>query len=232
MKLQPLITSTLAALLLPISQAAFALPNSVWVSTDDVNGYLNIRAAASTQSRIQGRADNGNQLNVVSKMKGADGYDWYQIRAQASSGWVRSDFLSFVAPMTLSTSSAGCEQAIASARKKLSAVPSLTIKDARSKPIGHPNPPRGRAQHYTFGLIGQGGLNALTSPRLTSQLSAQIISNCPSIGQVTFGMWQSDAVATYGLMPGKMIRAFQCSDSGNLRLGIPPEPRWGEFVCL
>ncbi len=212
--------------------AVHALPSNVWVSTNDSNGYVNIRASATTRSAINGKANNATKLSVVRKTKDSEGYHWYQIRNGQTQGWVRYDFLSFAAPIQLRSSASACQSAVTAAQNRLASVNNVTFKKLIAKDIWHDNAPAGRTQAYTFSMQGDGVGSVMNSQVMSSQLAGEVIANCPSVGLVVFNSWRSDWIAEYGLMPGGLVRAFTNCPAPVGRRGLPGKLTWGDASCI
>lgn len=224
--------AVVTTMLLATPHAASALPSNVWVSTNDNDGYVNIRAGATTRSAINGKANNTTKLNVVRKTKDGEGYHWYQIKSAQAQGWIRSDFLSFAAPIPLKPGASTCQSAITATQNRLASVNNVTFKKLITKDIWHDNAPAGRTQAYTFSMQGDGVGSVMNSQVMSSQLAGEVIANCPSVGLVVFNSWRSDWIAEYGLMPGGLIRAFTNCPAPVGRRGLSGKPTWGEASCI
>ncbi len=229
------VSTALVTAMVTAPYAAIALPSSVWVSTNDSEGYVNIRARATTRSAIQGKAANGMKLTVASKTKDSEGYHWYQIRSEQAQGWVRSDFLSFTAPFQLNPGASACQSAVTTVQNRLESVNNVTFKKLITRDTWHKNAPAGRTQVYTFSMQGDGVGGVMNSQVMSSQLAGEVIAKCPSVGLVVFNSWRSDWIAEYGLMPGGLIRQFtNCPMllDGSGRIDRFAEPKWGEATCF
>jgi hypothetical protein len=79
---------------------------------------------------------------------------------------------------------------------------------------------------FFFLLQGSGGENLMNSPALMSGLATDVLSSCPHIGDVVFGIDQTDWSAIYGKRENGEVFAFKCVDAGG-----DVTPVWGEFVC-
>ncbi len=228
------ITPTLALSFgLLLSQSAFARPASGWVSTTLEDGGVNLRASPSTSAAISATARNGTQFNIVNEQIDSVGYRWYQVQPEAvtptSAVWLRGDLVSFVPPLPAQPR-LSCDGAIAETEKTIRDVANLQIRTRDQRPHGYPNGPTARPDGVSYILTGSGADNVLASPVFMNQMAAQLIENCPQIGLVSFSDSPTDSSYTsYGWMPGRLVRPFQCRLGPNSARG---PVQWGERICL
>jgi len=75
-------------------------PSSGFSVTDKIqvfDGPLNVRSQPGTSGSIVSSLDTGTQMCVIGGPQSADGYTWYQINANGTTGWVAGNFCSLVA---------------------------------------------------------------------------------------------------------------------------------------
>lgn len=120
-----------------------------------------------------------------------------------------------------------CRKAISAAHNKLNQVKNVRVSFFYNSQHGYDRYPINRTMSYDFALAGSGVGNVLSSPVFMRDISTQIISNCASIGIVSFGRAHTDTGETYGLMPKNgRVEAFKClTPSAN-------EIPWGYTICL
>lgn len=216
-----------------LSQNAFARPATGWVSTTLEDGAVNLRTSPSTSAAISATARNGTRFSIVNERTDSTGYRWYQVQPEAvtptSAVWLRSDLVSFVPPFPAQPR-LSCEGAIAETEKTLRGVANLQIRTRDQRPHGYSGGPTTRPDIVSYILTGSGANDVLASPVFMNQMAAQLIENCPQIGLVSFGDSPTDSsYTTYGWMPGRLVRPFQCRLGPNSDRG---PVRWGERICL
>jgi hypothetical protein len=234
-----LLTSLLAgaglavALCAALPQSAIARPSEGWVSTTIDGGSANLRAAPSTSAAVVRTLRNGSLFSIVNERFDRAGYRWYQVMPTtanpASAVWLRSDLVSFAAPLPAQPS-ATCDVAIAQAETRLSAVSDTRILALRPIWHGYTNGPTDRPSGYNVTLGGSGGANILASPVFMNGIAASLLGNCPTAGLVSFSMGDTDSeYVNYGWMPERLVRPFQCKIGPGAHSG---PVRWGESICL
>jgi uncharacterized protein YgiM (DUF1202 family) len=74
-----------------------SLARSATLSTQDANGRVNLRAAASVKARVLAELKQGGTVEVLNIFKGSDGTYWYYVQSapEGTAGWVRGDFVRF-----------------------------------------------------------------------------------------------------------------------------------------
>ncbi|MDH6066672.1 hypothetical protein [Umezakia ovalisporum] len=91
--------------------------------------------------------------------------------------------------------------------------------------------PKNRPHSYAFGLEGAATESILISGRFLTSITENIISNCPSVSMVSFGLNHSDYVVTYGLLKANRIKFFECiNDYSNKSL--TQKLPWGFVFCI
>lgn len=218
---------------LPLSKSAFARPTIGWVSTTIEDGAANLRASPSTNAAISATAQNGTRFSIVDQQSDSVGYRWYQVQPEAvtptSAVWLRSDLVSLVPPFPAQPR-LSCDEAIAATEKTIRDVANLQIRTRDQRPHSFPNGPTDRPDSVSYILTGSGADNVLASPVFMNQMAAQLIENCPQIALVSFSDSPTDSgYATYGWMPGRLVRPFQCRLGPNSDRG---PVQWGARICL
>lgn len=92
------------------------------------------------------------------------------------------------------------------------------------------NYPKNRPFSYGFGLRGPATESILNSEKFLTIIAKNIIDNCSSISIVEFGEYQTDHVATYGLLENNEVGRFKCLDVGDPR--AIKKLDWGQILCL
>ena len=227
------IATLTTSLTLCLTKPTSAAPARGWVSTTTEGGVVNLRSGPSTNNTAVATAANGNPFSIIREQKDADGYTWYQIQLSSSvtptsDVWLRSDLMSLVAPIAYQPQIL-CDSAIAQTESKIRSIYNTQISARTLDNHGYSgNAPEGRTQGYRFNLSNEGANSVMASPVLMNQLAAQLIESCPTVGLVTFTASTNRVEnATYGYMPGRLVRPFACSAASS---GVPPV--WGEKRCL
>lgn len=126
-----------------------------------------------------------------------------------------------------SPSNGSCQDSIIKSKIKIESANTRIINLDKRK-HNYNSYPNGRYMSYSFWIIGPGLSNLISSPRLLSSLSADIISNCNNVGIVSFGLYQSENGVTYGLMKNGAVQKFKCLDADRNRQTDP----WGYVSCV
>jgi hypothetical protein len=92
------------------------------------------------------------------------------------------------------------------------------------------NYPKNRPFSYQFGLRGPATESILNSEKFLTIIAKNIIDNCSSISIVEFGEYQTDHVATYGLLENNEVGRFKCLDVDDPRARKKLD--WGQTVCI
>ncbi|MCG9891429.1 MAG: hypothetical protein MH252_10180 [Thermosynechococcaceae cyanobacterium MS004] len=121
-----------------------------------------------------------------------------------------------------------CRNAIARGRSRIERS-NAKVVEVVQHPNDAPDRPAGKNIGYSFGLMGPGTQSVLRSQRFLTAVSTDIISNCKTVGTVTFGVSQTDDSQTYGLMKSGKVEAFKCADPGRVERQEPI--LWGEQIC-
>lgn len=229
MNYQRLLQATAAAFILPLNFASQVTASPLWISTFDQGGYVNLRRAPSTAARIADRLTNATPVEAQQKRLAEDGYYWYQVDTGKGFGWIRSDFTSPVGPVS-PRASQNCNATLDQAEQRLQVLPNAALISSARRAHRYGDGPINRPQVHEFLVTGPGSEDIMTSPVMQTQISAQLIQNCPDIGLVRFSMNETDWREDYGLMHGGMVRAFRCREAGAETSPIASE--WGERVCI
>ena len=123
-----------------------------------------------------------------------------------------------------------CEDAIASVERQLQER-QLTVGISKKNNYNYPDHPKGRPDSYSFGIGGNTAASTISLDELLNSIATEIINSCDSISQVGFGVFQTDNLVNYGLMPNGKVEKFQCPADF---AGYPSERefKWGEFCSL
>ncbi|MBD2196408.1 MULTISPECIES: hypothetical protein [Calothrix] len=134
---------------------------------------------------------------------------------------------------------AACKGAIANAKTSLQKVPNVLIQDIYQKKNSenYSDSAAERPIEYIFHLTGtvrngrmvETGIKQLgNSPKFLKSISQNIISQCNSIGAVSFGSTLAPGCGiTFGLMGDGTVKEFENVDAP--ALGRPL--KWGETFC-
>ena len=132
-------------------------------------------------------------------------------------------------PFQIADSSA-CRTAVNAVKNRLEQLKRVRVAFTSNNPHGYTRYPRNRPSEFRVALAGDGAWNVLASPVLMKTMATRVVVKCGSIGIVDFGIAQTDAGETYGLMQNGSVEKFQCLS--------PDDPRadrtlqWGYTICL
>ncbi|PSB01105.1 hypothetical protein C7B64_20010 [Merismopedia glauca CCAP 1448/3] len=87
---------------------------------------------------------------------------------------------------------------------------------------GYTDFPAGRPLEYSFFIAGEGWNNILSSFKLLTAISQNMINNCQSVSLVTFGPdVNTDAPIfdSFGLMPNGKVKLFECTSREDVGWG-------------
>ncbi|WP_339363151.1 hypothetical protein [Aliterella atlantica] len=90
----------------------------------------------------------------------------------------------------------------------------------------YPDHPTARPHEYELLLEGAASESIMNSPKFIKSIAAKIITNCNSVGSVTFGVNQTGWSYSVGLIQGK-VQFFECLDYD----GSDRKLNWGEQYC-
>ena len=123
-----------------------------------------------------------------------------------------------------------CIVAINNAQKQIEAGRPLKVT-IRTFDIskGYPDHPKNRPNSYVFAMKGEGASTVIRSPKFMKAITTNVIQNCGSVSIVRIAVWESDNVATFGLLPGGKVDAFQCVESQGRN---SPKLSWGQEFCI
>ncbi|HEY8602650.1 MAG TPA: SH3 domain-containing protein, partial [Thermomicrobiales bacterium] len=83
------------------SPSAAPVPTAIGPGTqatvDTPNGAANVRSAPSTSAAIVRSITSGTIVNITGASQHADGYDWWPVQADGTTGWIVADVLTLVA---------------------------------------------------------------------------------------------------------------------------------------
>jgi hypothetical protein len=121
-----------------------------------------------------------------------------------------------------------CETARADARGRIEKGRDITVTtDREDYSHLYSNPPKGRPFFVKIGLKGKAADSVMESPVFQKAIASEIINSCGTVGAVRFGIYQTDWLSTFGLMPSGTIKQFECVSvrSGSIKL------LWGQEMC-
>jgi hypothetical protein len=90
----------------------------------------------------------------------------------------------------------------------------------------YPDHPRGRPYQHQFILNGNASKSIMNSSKFLESIATNIISNCNSVGLVSFAVYQTGWNSSIGLMPNGSLKFFEC-----LHYELNLKPVWGQEVC-
>jgi hypothetical protein len=90
------------------------------------------------------------------------------------------------------------------------------------------NYPTDRPFRYVLVISGAGLGDVMNSTMFLTDITSQIISNCPSISLADFAQVSSDGGRGFGLMKNGKVKPFECATRDRARTGKIP---WGEEFC-
>lgn len=141
---------------------------------------------------------------------------------------------------------AECKTAIVENKKRLEETNGVEVVHLQRDEHGYQNEPNSRPHSYrlSFAQSSQ-ARNVINSPVLLSNITANLLSNCESVGLIQFGIEDSPSVehlANFGLMGNGDVQKFRCQSVGAeeryIHIGTPveewrPDPplSWGERYC-
>lgn len=124
--------------------------------------------------------------------------------------------------------SPGCKAALSKSKNRIERAKTKVTHISRYK-HQYTNGPERKNFTYTFTMSGPGTHNIISSRKILTAISKEIILSCQTVGSVSFGVDRTDEGYTYGLMNNGAIKEFKC---------IEPKPddqmsiHWGEQICL
>lgn len=121
-----------------------------------------------------------------------------------------------------------CQSTVRTVENRLEEVGDLQV-EIHNGEVGYPDRPTDRPEGYVFAMTGSALESVMRSPVLLTELSANIIQSCDSVGMVTFGLANSGYVITFGLFPNGEVEPFRCVDRPDRR--NIPRLRWGTYDC-
>lgn len=214
--------------------AAIAATQWAWVSPSMADSTVNLRSGPGTEFSIQLSSPLGTRLIVLGSQRQPLGNRdlWYQVRSpknEQEKVWIRSDFLSFTAPFQAQPQQS-CEGAIAQTKERLGAVPKNQLLKQTTGNHGYLDGPPQRPKSFALILQGSGAANVLASPVFMNQLASNLMENCLTLGLVSYSIGETDSgYLNYGLMPGRLVRPFQCKTGPDFDHG---PSNWGQQICL
>jgi hypothetical protein len=128
----------------------------------------------------------------------------------------------------LPASSTACDANISMTKSRIQTIRGLTLVESGLHLYRDLNTSRPPAFTHSFFFLmkGDGGKNLMNSPVLMGDLATDVLSGCAHIGDVVFGIHQTDWSAIYGKRENGEVFSFECVDAGG-----DVTPAWGKFVC-
>ena len=125
--------------------------------------------------------------------------------------------------------SQSCTASIANAQKQIETGRSLeALIRVFDVSKSYSDYPQDRSAGYSFALKGKAASTVIRSPKFMKSIATDVIQNCRSVSMVTFVVWETDNIATFGLFPSGKVEGFQCVEFD--RHGS--RTVWGKQVCL
>jgi hypothetical protein len=128
-----------------------------------------------------------------------------------------------------------CTQAVSAAKLKLQKIDRLqliSIKKIKATQSSYINYPSNRPFIYSIIMNGLGGENTMNSPKIMQEIGSRIITYCPSVAAVTFGIDQTDWGQMVGIVNNEKIEEFKCVDSDPRKRTPNTKLQWGTRICL
>jgi hypothetical protein len=128
-----------------------------------------------------------------------------------------------------------CTQAVSAAKLKLQKIDQLqliSIKKIKATQSSYINYPSNRPFIYSIIMNGLGGENTMNSPKIIQEIGSRIITYCPSVAAVTFGIDQTDWGQMVGIVNNEKIEEFKCVDSDPRKRTLNTKLQWGTRICL
>lgn len=128
-----------------------------------------------------------------------------------------------------------CTQAVSTAKFKLQKINQLqliSIKKIKATQSAYINYPINRPFIYSIIMNGLGGENMMKSPKMMQEISNSIITYCPSVSAVVFGIDQTDWGQMVGIVNNEKIEEFKCVDLDPRKRTANAKLQWGTRICL
>lgn len=79
-----------------VCQSLPSMARSANLVSHNRNSIINVRSGPSVFARSLYRAQAGDRIQILTRVRGGDGYTWYRVKSERSSirGWVRGDLVS------------------------------------------------------------------------------------------------------------------------------------------
>jgi hypothetical protein len=122
---------------------------------------------------------------------------------------------------------AQCANAVRSAKNQIQRTGNVTIKVRKNNlPQEYQNYPKNRPYGYDFILSGTAVNSVMKSKKLFTEISIDVIKNCPSVGIVLVGQDMSDYSYIFGFLDENKVVLFQCVNPRDKR-----GRQWGYLTC-
>ena len=122
--------------------------------------------------------------------------------------------------------STSCQNALAEAVRRIESANASVNRITRydlNKSFYPDDYPKDRPFRYAFAISGTGTSDVLKSTMFLTDITSQIVLNCPSVSLSSFGQDRSDNIRDFGLMSNGKVKPFECVTFGRAR-----KRSWGE----
>lgn len=126
-------------------------------------------------------------------------------------------------------SQTACTAAINAIEQRIESLGRVQVvyQDYRDISSQYLDAPAGRPYEYIYGLEGDRALDVLNSPVTAADMAGNIFESCSSVGNVSFGIYQTGIAYTLGWSADGEWITFQCQDDDDYT-GLLS---WGEKYC-
>jgi hypothetical protein len=127
--------------------------------------------------------------------------------------------------------STSCQNALSEAVRRIESANASVNRITRydyKKTFHSDNYPKDRPFRYVFVISGSGFGDVISSTMFLTEITSQIIANCPSVSLSSFAKASSDFGRDFGLMENGKVKPFECATRDRARTG---KISWGEEFC-